>query len=199
MRAMFNKASPARMLREERGAVLIEFLFFFPLLIWVLIAMVVFWDVFRTINTAQKAAYSVSDLISRQEDNLTPAFVDGMQEVMDYLMLNSGQDTRLRITSLYYDEDQDKYVRIFSVSPGGKMDPYEEADLQPLEDRIPVMNNKDSVVIVETAVDYTPPFDTGIFNFARALGPQVFTEFVVTQPRFRKMICLQNPGCPVGI
>jgi len=107
MRMMFRRTSPARMLRDEKGAVLIEFLLLFPLLIWVMIAMVVFWDVFRTINTAQKAAYSVSDLISRQEDNLTPGFVDGMQEVMDYLMMNSGQNSRLRITSLYYDQATD--------------------------------------------------------------------------------------------
>lgn len=199
MRMMFRRTSPARMLRDEKGAVLIEFLLLFPLLIWVMIAMVVFWDVFRTINTAQKAAYSVSDLISRQEDNLTPGFVDGMQEVMDYLMMNSGQNSRLRITSLYYDQATDSYVRIFSVSPLGGMTPYTQAELQPLKDRIPVMNNYDSVVIVETAVDYTPPFNTGIFNITQALGSQVFTEFVVTPPRFRKMICLQTPGCPVGI
>lgn len=118
---------------------------------------------------------------------------------MDFLMVNSGQNSRLRITSLYYDQNTDKYVRIFSVSPFGGMTPYEDADLQPLKDRIPVMNNYDSVVIVETAVDYTPPFDTGIFNIVQALGSQVFTEFVVTPPRFRKMICLQTPGCPAGI
>lgn len=193
------RTSFKRFLRDERGAVLLEFLLFLPLLVWTMIAVVVFWDVFRTINTAQKAAYSVSDLISRQEDNLSASFVDGMQDVFDYLMLNTAQDTRLRITSLYYDDATKSYKLIFSVSPGNLMTPYTETDLQTLTDRIPVLNDKDSVVIVETLVDYTPPFNTGIFNIAEALGSNVFDEFVVTPPRFRTAICLAADGCPVGI
>lgn len=188
-----------RFLRDERGSVLLEFLLFLPILVWAMVAMVVFWDVFRTINTAQKAAYSVSDLISRQEDNLTDSFVDGMQEVFNYLMLGTAQDSRLRITSLYYDQTTDSYKLIFSVSPDNKVPAYTEQDLQQLKDRIPILNDKDSVVIVETMVAYTPPFNTGIFNIADALGSNIFNEFVVTPPRFRNAICLQASGCPVGI
>jgi hypothetical protein len=177
----------------------VEFLLLLPLLIWVMIALVAFWDVFRTINTAQKAAYSVSDLISRQEDNLSVSFIDGMQDVFDYLMVANVQDTRLRITSLYYDDATKSYKLIFSVSPGDRVIPYTETDLQTLTDRIPILNDKDSVVIVETLVDYTPPFNTGIFNIADALGSNVFDEFIVTPPRFRTAICLQADGCPVGL
>lgn len=196
---MIRTGSFGRFHRNERGSVLLEFMLLLPLLIWVMIALVAFWDVFRTINTAQKAAYSVSDLISRQEDNLSASFVDGMQDVFDYLMVDTAQDTRLRITSLYYDDATKKYKLIFSVSPGDRVLPYTETELQALKDRIPVLNDKDSVVIVETLVDYTPPFNTGIFNIADALGSNVFDEFVVTPPRFRNAICLQAVGCPVGI
>lgn len=196
---MTRKSSFGRFLRNERGTVLVEFLLLLPLLVWVMIALVVFWDVFRTINTAQKAAYSVSDLISRQEDNLSVSFVDGMQQVFDYLMAGAAQDTSLRITSLYYDDATTSYKLIFSVSPGDRVIPYTETDLQTLKDRIPILNDKDSVVIVETLVDYTPPFNTGILNIADALGSNVFDEFVVTPPRFRTAICLAVAGCPVGI
>jgi len=196
---MPSSISFRRFLRDERGGVLLEFLLFLPLLIWTMVAMVVFWDVFRTINTAQKAAYSVSDLISRQEDNLSNAFVNGMQDIFNYLMLGAAQDSRLRITSLFYDEPTDSYKLIFSVSPNNKVPVYTEDDLQELKDRIPVLNDKDSVVIVETMVAYTPPFNTGIFDIADALGSNVFEEFVVTPPRFRTAICLQGPGCPLGI
>jgi Flp pilus assembly pilin Flp len=196
---MTGKASFGRFLRRERGAVLVEFLLFFPLLVWTMIAAVVFWDVFRTINTSQKAAYSVSDLISRQEDNLPPAFVDGMQDVFNFLMMNSAQNVQLRITSLYYDFDDDQYRLIFSVSPDNKLTAYTESDLEALKDRVPVLNDGDSVVIVESMIDYTAPFDTGIFNIADALSSQVFSHFVVTPPRFRSAICLETPGCPIGI
>lgn len=196
---MTRKSSFGRFLRNERGTVLVEFLLLLPLLVWVMIAVIVFWDVFRTINTAQKAAYSVSDLISRQEDNLSVSFVDGMQDVFDYLMVDSAQDSRLRITSLYYDDATKSYKLIFSVSPGDRVIPLTETDLQTLTDRIPILNDKDSVVIVESLVDYTASFNTGLFDIAEALGSNVFENFVVTPPRFRTAICLQAAGCPVGL
>jgi hypothetical protein len=122
-----------------------------------------------------------------------------MQDVFDYLTLNTAQNSRMRITSLYYDADDDEYRLIFSVSPGNRLTPYVETDLESLRDRIPIMNDNDSVVVVETLVDYMPPFDTGLFNLSDALGSSVFDEFVVTPPRFRTAICLQAAGCPVGI
>lgn len=185
--------------RDDRGTVLVEFLILLPLLVWTMLALVVYWDVFRTMNTAQKAAYSISDLISRQENNLNLAFVNGMQDVFDYLMLNNGQDSRIRITSVVYDKPNDKYISLFSVSPDNKVAPYSEAEIQTLKDRIPLMSNLDSVVIVETAVDYVPAFDLGVLNVTATLGSQVFTEFVVTRPRFKSRICLETPGCPVGL
>lgn len=194
IRTSFN-----RFLRDERGGVLLEFVLFLPFLVWTMIAIVVFWDVFRTINTAQKAAYSVSDLISRQEDNLSTDFIDGMQDVYNYLMLSQSENVDIRITSLYYDLATDQYRLIFSVSPDDKLTPYTEPQLQTLRDQIPILNDRDSVIIVESQVTYDPPFNTGIFNIATALGSNVFGNFIVTPPRFRSAICLQGPGCPVGI
>jgi hypothetical protein len=195
-------------LRNENGGPLVEFLLVLPMLIWALIALIIFWDVFRTMNTAQKAAYSISDVISRQEDNLTPAFVDGMQDVFEYLMINNVNEGKIRITSVIYDESEDEFIKVFSVSPGNKVEPYSDADLQSpaFRDRIPQMDDMDSVVVVETSVDYIYPFrlpfiDAGVVfvdeNTPRTM--QTFSEFVVTRPRFRARICLETPGCPVGI
>lgn len=201
---MFLRDSIRRFLRDERGGILIEFLFMLPLMIWAWIALTVFWDVFRTINTAQKAAYSISDLISRQEANLTPSFIDGMQDVFDFLMINNGESVGIRITSIYYDAEDDEHELIFSVSPGNKLNPLSDADLVRLSDQIPLMGDTDSVVIVETYVEYTFPFqipfiDAGVIIFDENAGPQrqVFGEFVVTRPRFKSYICLDVPGCPV--
>lgn len=46
--------------RDESGVLLAEALILLPMLIWGFIALVVYWDVFRTINVTQKAAYSIS-------------------------------------------------------------------------------------------------------------------------------------------
>jgi Flp pilus assembly pilin Flp len=194
--------------RNEKGGVIIEFLLLLPLLIWAMIAMVIFWDVFRTINTAQKAAYSISDVISRQENNLSPAFVNGMADVFDFLTLSNSQNPRMRITSAWYDEDDDKFYRIFSVSPDNKVPPYSASDVESewFKDMIPMVDDGDSVVIVESSVDYVFPFklpfiDAGVVAVDEnaPVTVETFTEFVVTRPRFRTHICLDNPGCPLGI
>ncbi|MFZ1482823.1 MAG: pilus assembly protein, partial [Paracoccaceae bacterium] len=53
---------------QEDGLVMTEFLIMLPLLVWTFMALFIYWDAFRTINQAQKAAYSVSDVISRQSE-----------------------------------------------------------------------------------------------------------------------------------
>lgn len=40
--------------RDDRGTLLVEFLFLLPMMIWGFIALVVYWDVFRTMNICSR-------------------------------------------------------------------------------------------------------------------------------------------------
>ncbi len=86
-------------LRDEDGLILVEGLIMLPLLIWALVAMFIYWDVFRTINVTQKTAYSVADLLSRQRETIPTAFANGLQNVVDFLT-PGGHPVQMRITSL---------------------------------------------------------------------------------------------------
>lgn len=175
---------------EEDGLVMTEFLIMLPLLVWTFMALFIYWDAFRTINMAQKAAYSVSDAISRQTE-VTPQYVQGMQTVTDFMMEDSPQVT-LRITSVEYDEDPSQHRVLFSISPGGKMLPLNNGTLSALTSRIPIMADNDSVVIVESNVDYTPAFDVGIVA-------QTFQQFIVARPRYARRVCLTTNPCPAQL
>lgn len=177
-----------RFLRDESGVLLAEALILLPLLIWGFLALFVYWDVFRSMNVAQKAAYSVADLLSRQAE-VTPEFVDGMQDVLNFLTQGSPQ-SKLRITSLQYNGATDKYELLFSRSPGGKMTAHTDVTIQTLKTKIPVMASLDSVIIVETEVDYNPTMDTGVLNVASGVTSQTFREFIVTRPRFWRRVCM---------
>ena len=122
------KTSFRSYLRDESGVLLAEFLILIPMVIWAFLALFVYWDVFKTINITQKAAYSISDLLSRQivvnED-----FLDGQQEILDFLTPNV-PESRIRITSMEMDEGtdvqaawdgDDEFVLLFSHSPGDKV------------------------------------------------------------------------------
>jgi hypothetical protein len=158
--------------------------------------------VYRTINISQKAAYSIADLMSRQVV-VTPTFIDGLQEVLAFLTPGT-ESQRMRITSFEFDEGtnnqpgwdgDDSYVLLFSRSPGGAVIPYTQATLQDLNPNIPEMDDLDSMVLVETGVDFTPDFDTGVLAFGPTLDEQSFSQFIVTRPRTRRVCLDGSPGC----
>ena len=187
------KASVRAFARDESGLLLAEFLILLPMMIWGFVALFVYWDVYRTINVTQKAAYSIADMMSRQEV-VTQQFIDGLQNVLDFLTPGAPQ-SRMRITSFEYDAVDDEYELLFSRSPGNKVSPHTKATLQTLRPRIPTLEDLDSVILVETWVDYVPDFDIGMLNFAPGLGGQTFEQFIVTYPR-RRRVCLNGtPGC----
>jgi hypothetical protein len=180
-------------LRDESGVLLAEALILMPILIWGFIALVVYWDVFRVMNAAQKAAYSIGDLLSRQDVPVTEVFIDGIPEILAFLTPGAA-GSRLRITSLQMVEGpetppnpvfdaNDDFCLLFSRSNDPSVEPYTQSELKSLAPRIPDMDALDSVVIVETWVDYEPAFDTGVLNAAPGVTDQTFYQFIVTRPR----------------
>ncbi len=177
--------------RDERGVMLAEFLIMLPLVIWGLLALFVYWDVFKTINITQKAAYSISDLLSRQEV-ITPAFLNGLPGVLAFLTPGT-QGSRMRITSFEYNQTTNKYVVLFSCSPGNSIDlPLTATNLDQMKPTIPIMDNMDSMILVETWVGYQPDFDTGLLNVTGTLDGLTMTQSILTRPRARR-VCLAGP------
>lgn len=175
---------------QEDGLVMTEFLIMLPLLVWTFMALFIYWDAFRTINQAQKGAYSIADLVSRQKE-INGTFVSGMQKVMEYLV-NDAPNVRMRITSIKYDDVSKKYAVLFSRSPGGKMPQLTNATFNQTKftDRIPIMADQDSVVIIETEVSYKPGFQVGIPEHS-------FDNFIVTRPRLeQRQVCFSGVTCP---
>lgn len=176
-----------RFSRGEDGSVTAEAVIVLPLLIWAYLALFVYWDLFRSLNTVQKAAYNISDLISRQSE-VNTKFLDGMLSIMNYL-IDSDQQAKMRLTSVQWVEKDKKYVVLWSHSPGSGMTSLTNTTVQAYKTRIPTMADGNSVILVETEVSYKPAFDAGI-------APRTFSELVVTRPRYYIRICM-NTGCPI--
>jgi len=192
-------------LRDEDGLILVEGLIMLPLLIWALVAMFIYWDVFRTINVTQKAAYSVADLLSRQRDTIPLTFANGLQNVLDFLT-PGGHPVKMRITSLecaaptgskvcsYADGN---YKLLFSFSPGNKVPGLTQAQIQTWKGttadngKIAKLNNGESVFIVETSVDFKAQLPTMLAGLLIGVKDSTFGEFIVTRPRHRRL-CLEG-------
>lgn len=181
--------------RDERGTVMVEALIVLPILIWSYLALFVYWESYRAVNTMQKAAYTISDMISRENVAISNDYIPGMRDVMEYL--NNGRtDVKLRVSSVTYSEADDEFQVHWSRSPDHAMPELTTEDLRqfvvcddPLDLRfclIPDMADGDYVVIVEANTVYRPAFDVS------GLGETVLSQFIVTRPRFLPRICL--PG-----
>lgn len=189
-------------LRQEDGLVLVEGLLTMPLVIWALVAMFIYWDVFRTINVTQKAAYSVADLLSRQKADINTTYLNGLQDVVDFLT-PGGHPVAVRITSLecvaptapgVCNSSGGSYKRLFSKSPDNKVAELTEADIQPWKGtRIATLSHGESVFVVETQVDFKAQLQTVLMGLLVGVQDQSFGEFIVTRPRNRRL-CLQGAG-----
>lgn len=181
--------------RDDEGNLVLEAVLVMPFMLWAYAGLFVYWDAFRSINAVQKAAYTVSDMISREQQTITPAYLAGMDTIIERL-IDLDQDVSMRVTSVLCNgQGEDKCDETvgqnevhWSVSPGGAMTPLTTTALQAMESRIPEMSDGDHVVIVEVTVSYTPSFNVGVSDMD-------IEQFIVTRPRFVPRICMQGFAC----
>lgn len=178
-----------RFLGEERGTVVAEGVVALPVLLWAYVGLFVYWDAFRSLNTLQKAAYTVSDMLSRENVGVTSDYVVGMDKVLEYLV-DADADVRLRVTSVTWSDTNSQFEVHWSRSPYAQLPELTTETLQGYAAQIPTMTAGDYVIIVEVEMDYRPAFDVG-------MGDKVFRQFIVTRPRFIPCVPMDSITCPV--
>lgn len=177
--------------RDESGVLMAEALIVLPVMLWSYLALFVYWDAYRSINTSQKAAYTISDMISREMVTLPTNYITGARDVMRYLV-DDDQSVKIRVTSVTWSDTNDRFEVHWSRSPDNAMPQLTTATLQTYAARIPKMAAGDFVTIVETSVSYHPAFNVGLNNSEQQ-------QFVVTRPRFLTCINLANvTPCPLS-
>ena len=98
----FSLPSRLPRLRDERGSLSMELVLVLPLLLWGLTMTVVAYDGFRSRTQAQMAAQTVGDLLSRRTEMFTANYLEGMNDVFDFLA-DTRRPTRLRVSSVIWD------------------------------------------------------------------------------------------------
>lgn len=180
----FLRITPAlkalhRFAKDARGSLTVEAVIMFPLLFWAMLSMLVFFDAYRQSSLNIKAAYTIGDMISREVAPITPAYLNGAQNLFTELARSSDQ-AKLRVTVVYYNADQDRYYRDWSRQLGG-VPVLSNTDVQQMKDRLPAVPNNERLILVETWADYNPPFNVGIKR-------QDLYNFVFTRPRFAPQV-----------
>ncbi|MFO1173771.1 MAG: hypothetical protein U1E48_00990 [Paracoccaceae bacterium] len=182
--------------RDDRGAMEVEGILASTFLIWWYISSFQYFDAFKQKNINLKAAYTVADMLSREtgpsngDPNATPVnqtYINGLNTMFDYLTY-SRKPTWIRVTSVYYDDTTKKYHVDWSAASGSGHTLMTTPMLQGYTNRLPVLPDGDSVIVVETFMAYEPIFSIGI-------NAQVYNTFITTSPRFSSCLPWNTNGC----
>lgn len=192
----FLKTQLARLKTSERGSASIEMVLMVPLLVFVIVATVVFFEGFRAKYQLQKTTATIADTLSRELTTIDEDYIDGIEQL--YTVLTPGlQERGMRITSVRYDATADSHHVVWSEIRGEFTEGYEDEDLVPIKDQFPLMADIERYIIVETAAGFSSNLDS---LFGGILGYITFYDWVPISPRFAGRLCfddstLADPAC----
>ena len=168
------------------GMVSIEFAFYMPLLLAVFAAIYTYFDAFKQESVNLKAAYTISDLISRETNAINDDYIDSMYNMAE-LLIRSDSTLSLRVSVVRWDEDDDRYYVDWSVIRGGNLIAWTDATISNVEDDLPTMPDQERVILVETRNEVDAAFNIG-------LPDMDINNFVFTRPRFAPQIVYEGTG-----
>jgi len=177
----------ADFMRREDGVIALEAMIILPAMFWAFLTMFSIFHSFRTHGLTQRAAYSVGDAISRETVPIDAEYLTGVHQLFEYLS-NSQGDTSIRVTSILYDQSENRFYRDWSQTRGGVL-PLTNSNVENWHDKLPVLPDRERIIVVETWTTYEAPFKTG-------LEEREIKNFVFTRPRYAPRVCWET--CPSG-
>lgn len=179
--------------RNEDGLASAEMMIVLPFYLFCIMGTFTFWDAYDVINRSQKAAYSVSDLVTRKQDNVTEAYVTGMFNTMQYMM-GPSLPVKTRITSVFYSEARNRYEVLWSRSSYPGIPNLTTATLPSIQSHLPVMYDGDALIVVEANVEFEPIMGASLWAM-NTITSGTMSQVIVTRPRFLPKICMQGVAC----
>lgn len=165
--------------RDSRGSISVEFVLVMPFLFWAFMASYVYFDGYRQSAVNLKAAYTISDLISRETAAVNDDYIDSMYSLLQ-LMVRSNSRVKMRISVVRYDADDDRYYVDWSKARGYTTLRTND-NVGDIRERLPVMPDAERVILVETDNTFVPLFNVGLDNIE-------LENFVFTRPRFAPQV-----------
>lgn len=164
-----------RFWRSQDGVVSIEAVMIYPLLFWSMWTSYTYFDSYRQSASNLKAAYAIADIISRQEDEMPKQFISNMYDLQK-LMISDRSAVSMRISFVWYSEDDDRHYVNWSCVRGESFDKLDnDTLLNEYKDRIPVMADRAVMILVETKDWYTRPFKIGFGDHSFGIDKFIFT------------------------
>jgi len=192
----FLKSQAKRLRTSERGSASIEMVLMVPLLVFVIVATVVYFEGFRSKYQLQKTTATIADTLSRELTTIDSDYLDGIDQLFEVLTPGLA-DRGMRVTAVRYDATNDSHHVVWSEIRGEFNEVYQDDDLIDIKDKFPLMADIERYIIVETAAAFSSNLDR---YFGGVLGRVVFYDWVPISPRFAGRLCYEDasmdePAC----
>lgn len=171
--------------RDTRGSVNIEAILFFPLLIGLMASSIVFYDAFRKDSLAQKAAYTIGDMISRETDAIDATVIASARELASAMVDMHKSDVTVRVTQVTWNRNAGEYRRNWSKRSGNLVAVMSHDTVNDMADELPTLKPGERIILVDVVVDYEWPIDLGFDDFE-------ITNTIFTRPRFAPQLAWSN-------
>jgi Flp pilus assembly protein TadG len=138
---------------DETASITMEFVLILPVLVTWFIGSIVFYDAYNSKATAQRTAHTIADIISRQTDT-SNNIIDSLLLVQNRMSPRAAVGS-VRISSIQRNSAGILQMQWTHATDGST--PLTLADI-PLT-VLPVINNGESVLLVDTTVPFAPISD----------------------------------------
>ncbi|MGH1451880.1 MAG: TadE/TadG family type IV pilus assembly protein [Paracoccaceae bacterium] len=168
----------SRFRKDETGVMAVEAAVIAPMLAAAVLSSFAFFDGFRASGVNMKAAYTVSDMISRETDFINDEYLDGALGLFNFLS-KSQDSAKMRVTVVRWDGNNNIYKLDWSKVRGGPA-ALSNTDVRNMADKLPVMVHNERMILVETWTTYD--------SFKEVFPQQEFYHYVFTRPRFAPQV-----------
>jgi Flp pilus assembly protein TadG len=176
---MRRLVSLSRFARDESGSLSMEAVLMVPLLLWVILGTLVYFQAFHAQSLNVKVTYTIGDILSREDAPITPEYVDSMYALQG-AMTGSSEPRKLRITAVTYRASDKTYRMVWSQVRGTGVTAHTNSSLAQIANAsLPVMADGQVTILTETWLDHTPLFT----NWMGLIRPRTFYEIMPTRPR----------------
>lgn len=173
-----------RFKRGDSGSMTVEAVLVLPTVLFGLLFVYTYFSAFQVKSMANKAAYTVSDYVSRQTTPVDADFIEGLADIYGFLT-NTGHKS-MRVSSFTWSDSDGsgEYSLQWSYAADGGTALTGDTIAEVLP-RLPILTNGETVLIVEAATGWSPIFDVGLQTLS-------FPDLVATKPRFATQVLFDD-------
>ncbi|MEL7255362.1 MAG: pilus assembly protein [Pseudomonadota bacterium] len=173
---------------DTNGTIMVETVLTLPMMFMGLAGMFEFFEVHRFQSTRDKASYTVADMLSREQSVINDVYMDNVKTLFDEIADDYGVNT-IRVSVIDYNATDDEYGIVWSEVRGqNSMSPLTDVHVRDDHDVLPIMDDGEHVILVESQAQYRTIFEVG-FSDEMTITTRVFTSI-----RFAPQLCFDSCG-----